>query len=485
MTRRDITIGTEDGSCTAALIGEAVAPHRAGVILFMDAFGPRQALDGMADRLSKQGYLVLVPDLFYRSGSYGPFNPKTAWTDEHSSSLIKSMLGATSQAMTQADTKAFIASLTQAGATGPIGCVGYCMGGGRALNAAAAYPERIQGGGQFSRRQFGERRVRQSCRERCEDQSEGLCRNGRRRRQLPAGTVRALGANAPRRRSRPCHRKLRRMRAWLGDARSQRPPCRGRRAPLAEADNHFRRGPHCLNVGGLVRGRHCPYRGSVGAIGADCSRSDQFFAGGGCAAWPRRRPCAVRSADRQCRWHILADFPEMACRGQGIDPQSARQLVSRSHRQHREGVRSPCGLTLGPAVPPISTMGDACGRASAVSARHPHASALRALACVSRRFALLPAHWTRPRKHRQCRIHAIAASQSRAARLSASAHSLTGFDYSCCVGHVRSANGTACREVGCPRSETPVPTARSFDILRICRRSSWRRTPDCELTRPR
>ncbi|HEY5816810.1 MAG TPA: hypothetical protein VIU14_00220 [Mesorhizobium sp.] len=31
----------------------------------------------------------------------------------------------------------------------------------------------------------------------------------------------------------------------------------------------------------------------------------------------------------------------------------------------------------------------------------------------------------------------------------ASAHSLTGFDYSCCVGHVRSANGTACREVGC------------------------------------
>ena len=149
MTRRDITIGTEDGSCTAALIGEAVAPHRAGVILFMDAFGPRQALDGMADRLSKQGYLVLVPDLFYRSGSYGPFNPKTAWTDEHSSSLIKSMLGATSQAMTQADTKAFIASLTQAGATGPIGCVGYCMGGGRALNAAAAYPERIKAAASF------------------------------------------------------------------------------------------------------------------------------------------------------------------------------------------------------------------------------------------------------------------------------------------------------------------------------------------------
>jgi carboxymethylenebutenolidase len=51
--------------------------------------------------------------------------------------------------MTQADTGAFIAALTEAGATGPIGTVGYCMGGARAINAAAAWPDRIKAAASF------------------------------------------------------------------------------------------------------------------------------------------------------------------------------------------------------------------------------------------------------------------------------------------------------------------------------------------------
>ena len=144
MTRRDIEIRTADGICKASLFTPAeAAGSKAGVILYMDAFGPRPALDRMAGRLAGEGYAVLVPDLFYRFGAYGPFDAKTAFADDATARQLRAMIGGTVQAMTQADTKFFLAALAAEGATGRIGTVGYCMGGGRALNAAAAHPGRI------------------------------------------------------------------------------------------------------------------------------------------------------------------------------------------------------------------------------------------------------------------------------------------------------------------------------------------------------
>ena len=81
MAKQDISIKTPNGICKAGLFRSA-RPGKAGVILYMDAFGPRPALDGMAERLAGEGYSVLVPDLFYRAGAYGPFDAKTAFSDE-------------------------------------------------------------------------------------------------------------------------------------------------------------------------------------------------------------------------------------------------------------------------------------------------------------------------------------------------------------------------------------------------------------------
>jgi len=146
--KREIAIITPDGEARAGLF-EGSAPNGCGIILYMDAFGPRPALDDMAERMATAGYLVLVPDLFYRSGAYEPFDAKTAFKNETTAGQIRAMRGAISQAMTQADTGAFIKALTDAGATGPIGTVGYCMGGGRAINAAAAWPDRIKAAASF------------------------------------------------------------------------------------------------------------------------------------------------------------------------------------------------------------------------------------------------------------------------------------------------------------------------------------------------
>lgn len=152
MTKHAIDIQTADGIAKAGLfLPDAASPAiiRPGVILYMDAFGPRPALDQMAARLSREGYTVLVPDLFYRFGAYGPFDARTAFKEEASGRQLRAMIDGTSQAMTAADTAHFLDALADAGAGGPAGVVGYCMGGSRALSAAAAYPDRIGAAASF------------------------------------------------------------------------------------------------------------------------------------------------------------------------------------------------------------------------------------------------------------------------------------------------------------------------------------------------
>jgi len=148
MSKHDITIDTADGKAKGGIF-KAAGGATAGVILYMDAFGPRPALDTMAERLAASGYVVLVPDLFYRFGAYGPFDTKTAFSVPATREKIMGMIHGTPQAATESDSRAFIDALVSAGATGKIGVVGYCMGGGRALTAAGAYGERISAAASF------------------------------------------------------------------------------------------------------------------------------------------------------------------------------------------------------------------------------------------------------------------------------------------------------------------------------------------------
>jgi len=143
MPKKDISVRTVGGTASAGLFTPAGAVPVSGVVLYMDAFGLRPALEQMAERLAGGGYTVLVPDLYWRQGSYGPFDAKTAFADEAIAASIRGMMAATSQAMTQEDTAAFLDALAEHGANGPAGTVGYCMGGARALNAAVAHPGRI------------------------------------------------------------------------------------------------------------------------------------------------------------------------------------------------------------------------------------------------------------------------------------------------------------------------------------------------------
>ncbi|MFC2967289.1 dienelactone hydrolase family protein [Acidimangrovimonas pyrenivorans] len=146
MPEQALTVNTEDGTVPATLYGE---PGNPGVLMLMDAFGPRPALADMARRLAGAGYVVLLPDLFYRFGQYGPFDAATAFQDEAKKAELMKMIKGTTQAMTARDTGAFLDVLAEHGGIGPVGVVGYCMGGARALTVAAEYPLRIAAAASF------------------------------------------------------------------------------------------------------------------------------------------------------------------------------------------------------------------------------------------------------------------------------------------------------------------------------------------------
>ncbi len=143
-----VAVKTVDGRMNVAVL-RPDKPAGSGVILYMDAFGLRPALDLMAERMAGWGHVVLVPDLFYRFGAYGPIDAKTGFAEEASRAALMKMMGGTSQDQTVADSGAMLDLLAAEGVTGSVGTVGYCFGGGRALHAAAAYPGRIRAAASF------------------------------------------------------------------------------------------------------------------------------------------------------------------------------------------------------------------------------------------------------------------------------------------------------------------------------------------------
>ena len=115
-----------------------------GVIFYMDAGGVRPAVLDMAKWLADVGYVVLLPDLFYRYGPYGPFVPKEVFAG-NVRAILGPLMATTGNDKAANDTETFLAYLDRRNdvAGRKVGAVGFCMGGGMALAAAGTYPDRF------------------------------------------------------------------------------------------------------------------------------------------------------------------------------------------------------------------------------------------------------------------------------------------------------------------------------------------------------
>lgn len=117
-----------------------------GVLVWMDAFGLRPRLEDMAARIAAEGFVVLVPNLYRRAGR-APVTPLRDLTTEEGRSAAFEELGPLMKSLTPDlvahDASAYVDALRDLGATGPLGTVGYCMGGRFAVQAGAARPDDI------------------------------------------------------------------------------------------------------------------------------------------------------------------------------------------------------------------------------------------------------------------------------------------------------------------------------------------------------
>jgi carboxymethylenebutenolidase len=144
MPHEQVTIVTADGNCPAHLFSPDTGRHSPAIIFYMDAGGIRPAALAMAERLSNAGYVVLLPDLFYRYGPYNPFEPKVALAGDFPA-ILGPLMATTSNAKAAEDTQAFLAYLgTRDDVQGrKVSAVGFCMGGGMAVAAAGTWPDRF------------------------------------------------------------------------------------------------------------------------------------------------------------------------------------------------------------------------------------------------------------------------------------------------------------------------------------------------------
>src|SRR3546814_9780149 len=106
----------------------------------MDAPGIREELYDFARRMAGEGYFVLLPDMYYRSGRLR-FDLATGGDGERAR-MFAAMQSLTNQ-LVMDDTKGMLDFLDASplAAPGPRGCIGYCMSGQYVVSAAGTYPQ--------------------------------------------------------------------------------------------------------------------------------------------------------------------------------------------------------------------------------------------------------------------------------------------------------------------------------------------------------
>jgi carboxymethylenebutenolidase len=151
MTQRSVEIETADGTCPAALSipdGEGPWP---GVIMFNDAGGMRDTMRQIGERLSGLGYVVLVPDFYYRNGPYEAVDMRTAFSTKETAERIMGMMHGYTADLVVRDAGTFVDYLDALPETrsGGVGTTGYCMGGRLSMITAGNLGDRIAAAASF------------------------------------------------------------------------------------------------------------------------------------------------------------------------------------------------------------------------------------------------------------------------------------------------------------------------------------------------
>jgi len=152
MIRSDVEIQTGDGPAEAAVYRPEGERQFPGVLHLTDIFGIRPTYHAMAERLAGEGYVVLMPNIFYRAARPPVLDRKSMHGEADFRKKFEELTGSLTPDAIESDAAAYVDALTRERgvANGSrLGVVGFCYSGGFALRVAAARPAQIAAAASF------------------------------------------------------------------------------------------------------------------------------------------------------------------------------------------------------------------------------------------------------------------------------------------------------------------------------------------------
>jgi carboxymethylenebutenolidase len=148
MKEQDLQLQMPGGTADAVLFTPESSHPLPGVVNIPDIGSIRDANRKMARRLAEEGYVVLMPNPFYRTSRppVFPFERKPGVMDDRSRERMKELIAPLTPEAQEQDMAAYVDFLAAEPSVQPnkIAVIGYCIGGGYALRAAAVRPEKVR-----------------------------------------------------------------------------------------------------------------------------------------------------------------------------------------------------------------------------------------------------------------------------------------------------------------------------------------------------
>lgn len=146
VTEKDVRVRTADGMADAALFYPSGKGQFPAVLMWPDILGLRPVFREMGKRLAAQGYVVLVPNPYYRAQKApivsGPFD----FNNKDDMQRIMKFRDGLTDPMVDRDAAAYVTFLDAQAKTDKrkkAAVQGYCMSGPISFRTAAARPDRI------------------------------------------------------------------------------------------------------------------------------------------------------------------------------------------------------------------------------------------------------------------------------------------------------------------------------------------------------
>lgn len=146
VTEKDVQVKTPDGVADAALYHPAGKGPWPGVLIWCDFLSLRPVFREMGRRLAGAGYVVLVPNFYYRSKKAPVFDGAFNFASQEDRAKLTPMRQALTNEAVEKDAGAyidFIDAQPQTDRKRKIGVQGYCMGGPLTVRSAAVRPNRV------------------------------------------------------------------------------------------------------------------------------------------------------------------------------------------------------------------------------------------------------------------------------------------------------------------------------------------------------